>query len=313
MSLILKVLVLLVVTILVAGIVAVLLMVHRPRRIRARAGLGATDSLKWREFVRLTSDLLARRGFRPIEEEHALNPRGYDLAFQRGSKRYLVQFKQGRATKVNPESLKALRQAMAEQDAAGGIVISTGQIDRHVGVLDPTIEILHGEALWNELEPLLEGKLKETAESAIRHSFQLRIGTAVLAGLIAASLTAMQLPETLSPPPAPESPAQPVAAPRERPAAPAPPTPTEARPLSEEERNQRRVALANEVARLPNVSSAYWPTSTTLEVSVTYQDPRQRPEVTAKICERVLQYHELRFTRIQIVEPGNRSHWWQCQ
>lgn len=310
MGLLLKIVVLLAVAVLAAGLIAAALKLHRPSRLRARAGLGATDALKWREFVRLTSELLARRGFRPVEEEHALNPRGYDLAFQRGSKRYLVQFKQGRATRVNADSLKALRQAMAEQDAAGGLVISTGQIDRHIGVLDPTIEILHGEALWNELEPLLEGKLKEAAESAIRHSFQLRLGAPLLGGLLAAALVAPYLPDPAPEPAASSAPSAPV---RRAPETPRPePAAEESRPLSEEERNQRRVALANEVARLPHVSSAYWPTTSTLEIAVTYEDPRLRPEVTAKICERVSHYHELRYTRIQIVEPGNRSHWWQC-
>ncbi len=311
MSLLLKIVVLLAVASVTAGLIAAALRLHRPNQIRARVGLGATDVLKWREFVRLTSELLARRGFRPLEEEHALNPRGYDLAFQRGSKRYLVQFKQGRATRVNAESLRALRQAMAEQDAAGGLVISTGQIDRHLGVSDPTIEIVHGEALWNELEPLLEGRLKEAAQSAIRHSFQIRIGVPLLAGLLAAGLLAPHLPD-----PEPERAAGPAVR-----YTPAPERPTAAptavagapRALTDEERNQRRIAAANEVARLPLVSSAYWPTPSTLEVTVTYDDPARRGEVTAKICERVLQYPELRFSRLQIVEPGNRSHWWQCQ
>ncbi|MDW8478878.1 MAG: restriction endonuclease [Xanthomonadales bacterium] len=177
MSLLLKILVLAATAAAVASLVGLALQLHRPQRLRARAGLGTTDALKWREFVRLTSEVLARRGFRAVEEEHALNPRGYDLAFQRGNKRYLVQFKQGRATRVNAESLRQLRQAMTEHEAAGGLVISTGTVERHAGALDPTIEILEGEALWLELEPLLEGKLREVATAAIRHSFQLRIGS----------------------------------------------------------------------------------------------------------------------------------------
>ena len=325
---------------------------NRRQRIEAGSGMATLNALKWRDFARLVSDLMRRRGLEPVPEDsdsgHGID--GFDLRFARGNQRYLVRVKQGPATHVSAGTLRELRAAIAAEDAGGGVVVTSGLVDREALAIRSSVavEIVHGEALWKELLNVLPTDLRAQTTSRIRRMMLLRWMALVLVAALAGGAVLLVLrndmpaspprppppvsvpradvePAPAAPESTPEAPVEPTPAPIETTVPEQTPivTPTPAPPpaaairgvpvLTEAEAEARRGAALAAVQVLDGVEDASWTTRSTLMVALSAPDPELRRLVSDRVCARLVEYEELRFTRLQIQESADRVRWAQCQ
>ncbi|HRQ64442.1 MAG TPA: restriction endonuclease [Xanthomonadaceae bacterium] len=323
---------------LAAALIAYLgLGLNRRRRLEARAGLAGLHSMKWREFAQLVGDLMRQRGLHMSNQPRSAGEGGFDLKFERGNQCYLVQIKHGGATHVGAATMRDLRAAIATEGAGGGMVVTSGAVDADVrperGAI--IIEILHGEGLWKELKPLLPVDLCDSVSARIRRLVALRWSALALAAVLAGGVVLLVMqPDSPAPvavsrapvvPPAPVASAPPGAdplpAPVESPSrlpdqAAAPPVTAALREvpvLTEAQAHQRRVDALAAVQSLEGVDSASWATRSTLVLTLSSTEPELRRMVSERVCERLVEYEELRYTRLQIQEGEDRVRWAQCQ
>jgi len=121
-----------------------------------------------------------------------------------------------------------------------------------------------------------------------------------------------------APTPAPAPAPAPVAAPPSAPVVPAS-KPGVVPDLTEAQEAQRRAEAADRVRIVAGVSSAAWSTKSTLLVALATKTPESRDEVVSEVCKAVLNYEELRYTRLEIsnliatTESEKRVRWHQCK
>lgn len=297
---------------------------HRRRRLAARIGLSSLHAMKWREFAQLVGDVLRRRGFEPVREDERIGDAGFDLKLERGNQRYLALVKHGGATRVAGNSLRELRAAVTTEGAAGGIIVTSGRVDAEVAGSGKGLgaEVLHGEALWAELLPLLPQEQQTAVQARIARAVGGRWFALALLSVLAGGAVWLFLQAPVAPPPAPArspAPAAPVVRPEpgvaaEAPAAPASSTPFREVPvLTEEEALARRMAALSAVRALEGVELATWSTRSTLLLVLASADPELRRIVSDRVCEQLVEFEELRYTRLQIQETEERVRWAQCQ
>jgi hypothetical protein len=122
------------------------------------------------------------------------------------------------------------------------------------------------------------------------------------------------------PPPATTLPAPvPVTTTAPPPVVPAPPSKPGVLPdLTPAQEAQRRVDAADKVRTVAGISSAAWSTKSTLALALTTKTAADREEVVNEVCKAVLNYEELRYTRLEIsnliatTESEKRVRWHQC-
>jgi len=115
--------------ILIAGAVASL-WGQRSRRVlldTLPSGTQGLESITWQQFERLVGETLRRKGFK-VQELGGDGPDGgVDLIAYREGKKYLVQCKQWRSSKVGVSVVRELFGVMAASAAAGGFVVTSGR------------------------------------------------------------------------------------------------------------------------------------------------------------------------------------------
>jgi restriction system protein len=300
-------------------------------RREAAAGIDALCAMKWSEFAHLVEDLLRARGLVGSNDERLPGQGGFDLMMTRGSAQYLVVCKNGAAHRVNEQSLRELSSLVDMQGAEGAVLATAGHVDASIAEQARVrrIEILAGRELWRQVKPWVPQDLRQDIESRARgatiRSAVLTAGIALAAGLGVALIA--PVPKTSV---APAQAGSGVASPRP-PAAVAAVTPTPApaasgmpvampdASLSEKELSTRRATAVLEVRGNPTVQNAQWATRSTLVV-VLHQAGVPIPDgLFSEVCRILVQYEELRYTRVQIEspspEPGGAPgvRWRQCQ
>ncbi len=103
-------------------------------RLADRIELGAVidlDSLNWMQFETLTTELLTRLGYHPVEVEGAdVSDKGYDLAVHgsQDGEEILVQVKSYRRSgRVSVNDIRSLARVVLER-GAHGLLVTTGQL-----------------------------------------------------------------------------------------------------------------------------------------------------------------------------------------
>jgi restriction system protein len=300
---------------------------HRRQRLAARIGISSLHTMKWREFAQLVGDVLRRRGFEPVRGEERIGEAGFDFKLERGNQRYLALIKHGRATRVSESTLRELRAVVTTEGAAGGIVVTSGRVDAELAGPARVLgsEVLHGETLWTELLPLLSEAQQASVQARVARAIGVRWFALALFAVLAGGAIWLILAPPAAPPAAPARtpvPAAPVVGPEpgavtDVPAAaagPASPMPFREVPvLTEEEALARRMAALTAVRALEGVEIASWATRSTLLVVLASADPELRRVVADRVCERLVEFEELRYTRLQIQETEERVRWAQCQ
>lgn len=297
----------------------------RTERDEARAGVALLCAMRWNEFCRLISEVLKDRGMQPANAERAPGQDGFDLLFTRGKSRYLVLCKNATGQRIDAATVGQLYTLTQMQDADGAIIASCAAAHPAAMKLaqERRIEVLADLDLWRHVKPWVAHDQRTDAEAAASAIKRRRLLTAALAALIAAiatyAIVAMLAPEPEPPRPAATAPATPARRPLASSTASAPAALPEAN-LSEEQLASRRASAVLEVRGLTRVSSAIWSTRSTLQIGL--HDGIADADLTTlveDVCRSLLQYEELRFTRLQVEVPtGNADQpmqvrWRQCR
>jgi restriction system protein len=299
----------LLVMILVGGAGSAWLWLVRRRRDEAAAGVRALAGMRWREFSHFVVDAMRHRGYDVDVNAEALE-RGQqsDFILQRDGKRWLLSCKHGSAYRIGAAAVKELEDALRFNGAAGGLLVTTGQIqaDARAAATRAKVELLGGAALWNEIAPLLPESLRDQLAAAAEHRAKRQVGLAwagaLLAGL-AAGLLAGGGGDAPVPAPAPVTspvPARPVPQPASAPEA-TTDIPAPLDPAAQEELD--RVTVADRVSNLPGVENAVWSTRSTLLVFLSDDEVDRLPQV----CSVLEHYEVLRTSRIQLQPPAGST------
>jgi restriction system protein len=315
----------------VAFIVAALLGVPRRGQLEALAGLRALRELDWQDYAHLVEDLLRERGYTRPEAERSPGEGGFDLFMERGSSRYLIECKNSAADRVSAAVVTNLSMLIDRWHADGAVIASTQTVEPAADALalNRRIEILAGDELWRQIKPWVPHETRVDAEAFEVRARRRRIAVALVCGIAAGVLFAMFAPLPERPIPAPATtpaaavvagePAVPASAPA--PAVEAPVTAVRLPPqqLEEAELERRRGTAAMEVRGIPAVQSALWSTRSTLVVVLHTPGAPITDSLFEEACRVLLQFEELRFTRMQIESPpletGGASavRWRSCQ
>lgn len=111
------------------------------KQLDAQEDIDTIRELSWRRFEELAGEAYRRQGYRVVENDSAGADGGVDLVISRDGKRYLVQCKQWRSQKVGVKVVREMLGLVSAEQAAGGIVITSGQVTRDA------IEFAKGKAL----------------------------------------------------------------------------------------------------------------------------------------------------------------------
>ena len=88
--------------------------------------------------------------------------------------------------------------------------------------------------------------------------------------------------------------------------------------LTPAQEEQRRGEAAEKVRAVGGISSAAWSTKSTLAIALTTKTADEREQVVGEACKAVLNFEELRYTRLEIsnliatTESEKRVRWHQC-
>ncbi|HET9048149.1 MAG TPA: restriction endonuclease [Chiayiivirga sp.] len=297
----------------------------RTEREEARAGLVLLCAMRWGEYSRLISEALKDRGLEPSNTDRPPGKDGFDLLFTRGNSRYLVQCANAANQRISATTVGQLYTLTQMQDADGAIIASCAAAEPAALKLaqDRRIEIIAERDLWSHVKPWVAYDQRSDAEATARTMQRQRLLAAALAGLIAAvvtfALAAFLRPTPVLPPPTPV--ATPSATPRAlspKPAANSPDLPDVS--LSAEQLSARRASAVLEVRSLARVNGATWSSQSTLQVGLhTGLSDKDLDKLVTDVCGSLLQYEELRFTRLQVevpnATPGQAPvvRWRQCR
>jgi restriction system protein len=294
------------VMVLVGGAGSAWLWLVRRRQEEAEAGVRALAGMRWREFSHFVVDAMRHRGYDVDVNAEALE-RGQqsDFILQRDGKRWLLSCKHGSAYRIGAPAVKELEEALNFNGAAGGLLVTTGQVqaDARAAASRARIELLGGTALWNEIAPLLPESLRDQMSSAAEHRAKRQVGlawaVALVAGLAVGFFAGGDDPSAATPAPTPvtsPAPARPVPRPAPGPEATAD-APAPLDPAEQEELD--RVTVADRVSSLPGVDNAVWSTRSTLLVFLADDEVDRLPQV----CTVLEHYENLRTSRIQLQPP----------
>ena len=213
------------------------------------------------------------------------------------------------------------------QGAEGAVYATTGnaspQVQRYAA--SRRIEILSGEELWRQAKPWVPHDVREDVQGDARAERN-RLGLYSIAAGFAAGLAAMFVIPMLQQGAVDMASAGQDAAVMQTPssagstrsiddiAMPLPPD------LTQEQADARRATAALEVRSMPAVLNATWSTRSTLVVTLR-PGTKLVNDLPREMCERILQFEELRYIRMQIETPTEggdtattgQVRWRQCR
>jgi hypothetical protein len=301
---------------------------RRRRQAETEAGVRSLANMKWRECMGLVMESLHADGY---QEEHSTRQPGEggtEFLLRQGDENVLLSYKHGTAYRIGEANVRDFASAVQMQGAKGGILITLGQAeDTAMGVARKYgIKLVDGVGLWPRVDryvsPAMRTAVRKEATAATSQGLWTGIVASALVGAAVYFATAQMAPEEL-PPAARETPLA-------RPKAPAGPTEQErlaaqitetqraleeVASLTDEQRLQRRAEAAAKVGGITQVDNAAWGTQSTLVLRLTETDGKDEVLI-AEVCRTLVQYEELRYTRVQLEPPLNsnvRVRWRQCQ
>lgn len=311
----------LVVAIVLGGGFMAYLWLVKQRQLIVAGGIATLAGMRWREFSRFVIEALQAQGFEAHPDEH--NPEQTDLRLTRGGQTWLLSCKQGPKTRVTGTQVGELTDAIRLNGAAGGILVTLGNIEPSARKLAGHVDMLDGHALWPLIDPLLppsvHNGLHERARAQITRTAALGWLGALVVGFGLAMLLAPEgsraAKETAAA--GPLASAQPVSTPTSVPpptspsAAPAPAIAPTVSVSTMPEADQRKQVI-EEVGGLPGIESVFWSTRSTLMVQLTEDANQQRVD---EICAVVKHFDAVRTSRLHLQPPAGseaRVRFLQC-
>lgn len=299
--------------------------VLRRRKAETAAGIQALAGMKWRECAGLVLQALAEKGYVEAPSSRQPGDGGTEFLLGKGDERCLLGYKHGTAYRLGEANVRDFANAVQLQGATSGILVTLGSAEAFARDIASRygVELIDGNSLWPQVEPFAPTAMVEDirlqAGNAIRRGQRLGVAASLGLGLLVyAAGTALQSADPT-----------PVAATEVATAAVAPPPADaatlaadaarkaldEIASLTDEQRAQRRVLAASRVAALGDANGAHWAAQSTLVVSLVNADGIDSGVVN-KACAILVEYEELRYTRLQLEPPAGSNtpvRWRQCQ
>ena len=316
--------------------------VLRRRIAETTAGIRALAGMKWRECAGLVLQALGEKGYVEMPSSRQPGDGGTEFLLTKGDERCLLGYKHGTAYRLGEANVRDFANAVQLQGAQSGILVTLGTAEGFARDLARRygVELIDGRSLWPQVEPFAPPNLVEAirseAAAEIRRGQRLGIFASLGLGLLVYAVGLLGQPSEPLPPVATGAPAAATPTASDS-AAPASATESCAAPvfqdpasveankamkaleeiakLTDEQRAQRRLMAAARVADLPQATQALWSTQSTLVISMVSGDGIDSGVVN-DACAVLVEYEELRFTRLQLEPPPGSNapvRWRQCQ
>ena len=301
-----------------AGVTWYLQRVKLPREERAE-GIAALADMRWRDFIRLTLDVLACRGYARVNDPDATSDET-DIPLERDGELWLLSSKHGASYVLGSSDIAEFANAIRMRGAKGGLLVTPGTFVPEARVLaEPQrIELLDGVTLWPELRERLSPEQRHAIGATARGNARQQSGLAWIAGLVVGAAVFFLMPNgSGSSDPESASSGAVVAAPspaaKTAPAA-APvvdvePAPRDANPATLE---RDRKDVANAIGSLPMVDRALWSSQSTLLVYLAGTGENAK----SAICPLLERHPELGASRVQLQPPQGSTEsvrFFQCR
>lgn len=314
--------IMLVVALMLGGGFMAYLWLVKQRQLVVAGGIATLAGMRWREFSRFVIEALQAQGFEAHPDEH--NPEQTDLRLSRDGQTWLLSCKQGPKNRITGTQVGELTDAIRLNGAAGGILVTLGNIEPSARKLAGHVDMLDGHALWPLIDPLLppsvHNGLRERARAHITRTAALGWLGALVVGFglavlfapegdqVAAETTAR--PALASAPPAAPPPSAPPASSGQS-VAPAPAIAPTVSISTLPEADQRKQVI-DEVSGLPGIDSVFWSTRSTLMVQLSEDANQQRVD---EICAVLKHFDAVRTSRLHLQPPKGseaRVRFLQC-
>lgn len=289
-------------TFLLAGLAATFFLYrYRLPQERRKAGKVLLSAMDWGDFLQLVLAVLNGRGY-----ERAFGGSGTEGEYlmQRRGQDWLLSSRHSRAYVPGSTAIAEFANHLRHRGIQGGVLAIPGRFPRAALGLGRAhrVELLDGATMWDELQPLLSDDQHAAIERPVRARLKWQFLLAWLVALalaIAVYLAARPVGAASAAIESPEPVGAASAAIESSPGAQSQLTPLPPQPGTPQTLPQRRQAFANTIAALPHVTSAGWPTESTLLVKADSElfDPR------IAICPLLEQDDDLRASRLQVQYP----------
>lgn len=304
--------------------------VYQRRTAETRLGVQTLANMKWRESVNVVLETLQRDGYQLPVSSTARGSNDTEFLLVHGEEKVLLGYKHGTAYHLSEANVREFVNALRLRGARRGILLTLGSItgQAHHVAKAHDVQLLDGESIWPKVRQLIHPHMLKQVKSEA--SAQARPG--LLAGatcslLVGAAIYALGRPEPNS-----AVPVQ-VAKMDAKPAQAPPPATVssdaamleqlhataramaEVAKLSSTELARRRVGAAKQVSLIPQVDAAAWSAPRTLLVTLNDTDGKDK-QLAGEVCRILIQYEELRFTRVQLQPPSQSGlpvRWRLCE
>jgi restriction system protein len=130
--------------------------------------MSAVRKMKWHNFELLMAEGFRLQGFSVTGFAAPGSAEGSDMTLEKGQKKFCVQCRDWQVEKVGVVPIEKLAKAMAERNADGGYVITTGEISEEAAALAAArkIQFVRGPSLLAMME-----KAKETITTGVPAHF----------------------------------------------------------------------------------------------------------------------------------------------
>lgn len=311
--------------VLVAAAALAWIAIVQRRRIEREAGVATLASMKWRESLGLLMQALATQGYREESGDQEPGDGGSLHLLRRDDETCLLAYKPGTAYRLGEASVRDFISEMRLRGSARGMLVTLGHVEGFArdSARQQGIELIDGDALWERIHP----HLSEPLQQAIQRQGGLRIRRALpwalASGVLAGVLTYAMSPAAVTEPIASAasglehqpSPLEVAGNPSTVALNAAAAALEKAVELGPETLAERRATVAAGVRKLERVRSAAWTAQSTLSIALASTLDGER-DVIDEACRILLQFEELRYTRLQLEPPpgsDNVVRWRQCQ
>ena len=291
--------------------------VKLPREERAE-GIAALADMRWREFIRLTLDVLACRGYARVNDPEAASDET-DIPLERDGELWLLSSKHGASYVLGSGDIAEFANAMRMRGAKGGLLVTPGTFAPEARALaqPQRIELLDGVTLWPELRERLSPEQRAAIGAHARGNARQQSGFAWIAGIVVGAAVFFLMPnggdssksESASASPVTTAPKPAVPAPAPAAAIEVEPAPRDADPA---QLDRDRKDVADAISSLPMVDRALWSSQSTLLVYLAGTGENAK----SAICPLLERYPELGASRVQLQPPQDSTEqvrFFQCR
>lgn len=304
--------------------------VFQRRAAETRFGIQALANMKWRECVNVVLETLQRDGYQLPVSTRTRGGSETEFMLVHGDENVLLSYKHGTAYQLSDANVREFVNALHLRGARRGFLLTLGSATgqaHHVAKAND-VQLLDGQSIWPKVRQYVQPHLLKQVKSEA--AAQARPG--LLAGATCSLLVAAAIYTLGRPAPSPAVPVQ-AAEVEAKPARAAPPAAAssdavmleqlnataramaEVAELSSAELAKRRVDAAKQVSLVPQIGLAAWSARRTLLVTLNDTDGKDE-QLLDEVCRILVQYEELRFTRVQLEAPpgsGLPVRWRLCK